>query len=203
MIPAMNRAKLLRALPDYGLDAGQLPRQGQYLVAVDRTQLPAQRSLDPRYQPKRRPWTWQGFELAHWQQKAFERGAKLMHYDHPNYRGSRFAYGSTRSAGLLVDRRAGRRVADRQDSEALPPILNCVIRLQAVKCSPKNTTWSDPAGTMWEECPPMLLIDELSIAQPGCVLGFGANVRWVLERLPGFTAGPTARAALDWIDLDR
>jgi hypothetical protein len=35
----------------------------------------------------------------------------------------------------------------------------------------------------------MLLADELSIAQPGYVLGFGNDVRWAVGQLRGFKAG--------------
>jgi hypothetical protein len=138
----------------------------------------------------------EAFALAHWELRNFARGRKRMTYDSPGYRGSDFAYRSTRSAGLLIDVLDGVDVTDRERSEELVAVLNRVVRLQTIKCSPENDALSKPTGGMWENCPPMLLADEFAIARPRFIVAFGGDVRWALERLPGFSPEPAQEERL-------
>jgi uracil-DNA glycosylase len=77
-------------------------------------------------------------------------------------------------------------VTDREDPQDVAPFVHRIVRLQAIKCSPRNDAASKPTDEMWANCPPLLLEDELRIACPGGVIGFGAEVRWVLGQLSGY-----------------
>ncbi|MGO9907239.1 MAG: hypothetical protein ACLP4R_25505 [Solirubrobacteraceae bacterium] len=129
------------------------------------------------------------FQLASYEEDALARGAKIMTYNHAGYRGSNFAYCSTRSAALLGDLVAGRSVTDRKAPADLVEMLRQIVRLQTVKCSPVNERRSKPTDAMWELCPPLLLADEIAVAEPRYIIGFGGDVRWELEQLPTFRAG--------------
>ena len=126
------------------------------------------------------------FRLANWECQAFAEGKKQMDYASEGYRGTNFAYRSTRSAGLVVDFADGAAIRDRREPAALVEILNRIVRLQTVKCSPHNEAWSSPTRAMWARCPPMLIADELSVARPRHVIAFGVEVRHALTRLPTF-----------------
>jgi uracil-DNA glycosylase len=77
-------------------------------------------------------------------------------------------------------------VEDQDDPVALASTLDRVVRLQTVKCSPRNTKRSEATNAMWENCPPLLLEEELRRARPGVVVGFGSDVQWAFRRLTGF-----------------
>jgi hypothetical protein len=132
------------------------------------------------------------FELAEYERRHLAQGVERMTYDHPGYRGSLFAYRSTRTAALLVDVVNATPVKDRQRPEELVSILDQIVRLQAVKCSPPNTQASKPTNDMWDNCPPMLLADELEIAAPRFVIAFGSDAAWAIA--PMLTNDPIYRA---------
>lgn len=114
-------------------------------------------------------------------------GRRRVNYGVPAYRGSDFPYRSTRSAALLADYLDGARITDREDPVAVAPFIDRILRLQSIKCSPRSDDASKPTAEMWANCPPLLLEDELRIAAPGTVVAFGANVRWTLEQLTGYS----------------
>lgn len=130
-------------------------------------------------------------QLARYETGALEAGTVKMTYDHPGYRGSNFAYCSTRSAALVLDLLAGGPITDRRMPGDLVGPLGQIVRLQTVKCSPVNTRRSNPTDEMWELCPPLLLRDEIAVAQPRYIIGFGGDVRWALQQLSEFHEGPT------------
>jgi hypothetical protein len=109
-------------------------------------------------------------------------------YSSREYRGSDFPYRSTRTVALVLDWLDGRPATDREPPEELAPLIDRTIRLQTVKCSPQNDASSKPTNKMWENCPPLLLEDELRIAHPQAVVGFGGDVRWSVERMAGYQA---------------
>ena len=82
----------------------------------------------------------------------------------------------------------GDRLVDVDDPVELFDVLDRLIRLQAVKCSPHDGAVSEPSGAMWDHCPPMLLADELRLARPGAVTAFGASMPWAFEQLGGFVS---------------
>jgi hypothetical protein len=128
-------------------------------------------------------------ELAHHERAQLRLDRRRITYDHPGYRGTDFPYRTTRSARLVIDLVDGRKISDRKDDgDALADVLDRVVRLQAVKCSPRNDQWSKPTKVMWERCPPMLLADEIGIAAPRFVLAFGQEVHRAVRSLPGFTS---------------
>lgn len=133
------------------------------------------------------------FRLAHWERDALARGCKLMNYDVDGYRGSSFAYRSTRSAALLTDLINGGPVYDRIDPPELADVLDQIVRIQTVKCSPRNDAWSKPTTAMLTRCPPLLLLDELAVAQPRFIVAFSAVVRRAIGGLPSFT--PVSRGS--------
>lgn len=60
--------------------------------------------------------------------------------------------------------------------------LDCAF-LEAVKCSPDRGV-SRPTETMWANCPPRYLTDELAILKPRLILAIGVPVgRWIRELL--------------------
>ena len=126
------------------------------------------------------------YEIAPEDADEMAAGRRRVNYGIQEYRGSDFPYRSTRSAALLVDYLDRMAITDREDPEAIAPYVYRILRLQAIKCSPRSNDASKPTSEMWTNCPPLLLEDELRIAEPGAIVGFGADVRWVLERLAGY-----------------
>jgi hypothetical protein len=126
----------------------------------------------------------EAFAEALWELRALGDGHKRMTYDAPGYRGSDFAYRSTRSAGILIDVLHGSDVTeDEPPADEMVAVLKRLVRLQAVKCSPPTKPTGAPWPEMWERCPPMLLADEISLIRPGFIAAFGQPVRWALERI--------------------
>ena len=116
------------------------------------------------------------YEIAPEDADEMAAGRRRVNYGIHEYRGSDFPYRSTRSAALLVDFLAGIPVTDREDPEAVARYVYQILRLQAIKCSPRSDDASKPTNEMWANCPPLLLEDELRIAEPGAIVGFGADV---------------------------
>ncbi|MBK5218944.1 MAG: hypothetical protein JJE35_04045 [Thermoleophilia bacterium] len=77
---------------------------------------------------------------------------------------------------------------------------------EAVKCSPESGV-SAPTGTMWENCPPRYVLDELEILRPRVVVAIGVGVgNWARRLLgvedlevdrPGLRRGPGRLAGED------
>jgi hypothetical protein len=126
------------------------------------------------------------YEIAPADADEMAAGWRRVTYGIETYRGSDFPYRSTRSAALLIDHLAGRSIVDRESPEDVAPFIRQIIRMQAIKCSPRSDDASKPTNEMWANCPPLLLADELRVAEPGAIIGFGADVRWVLGRLAGY-----------------
>jgi hypothetical protein len=128
------------------------------------------------------------YQIAPEDSRELTAGQRRVTYGYPRqeYAGSDFPYRSTRSAALLSDYLDGVPVTDREAPQDVAQWVHRIVRLQAIKCSPRNDKSSKPTNEMWVNCPPMLLEAELHAAQPGAVIGFGADVRWVFGRLPSF-----------------
>ncbi len=79
-----------------------------------------------------------GFYLAACELRDFAAGRRTMRYgnEYARYRGSPFAYRSTRSAAAVIAYRDGREVTDLKAPQDLTMALRRVVRLQTVKCSP-------------------------------------------------------------------
>lgn len=114
------------------------------------------------------------------QQYAFEEGQYQAHR-------SMFAYKSTRSAAVLLDLVAGVPIRDRTEPVDLVKPLRRIVRLQAVKCSPRDGGTSARTVEMRDNCPPLLLGAELEIAKPSAVLTVGAEAREGVQSLAGYT----------------
>ena len=80
---------------------------------------------------------------------------------------SQFAYGSIRTAAMLLDNLDGDAIRDRSDPFDLITPINRIARLQAVKCAPADDRRGSPTTVMRQNCPPLLLRGELAILQPG------------------------------------
>jgi hypothetical protein len=106
------------------------------------------------------------------------RGRRKIH-------GSTFGYRTTRSAAAVLDAIDGDPVEDHENPVDLAPILKRIARLQYVKCSPDDGDRSSPTDAMTKNCPPLLLLDELSILRPTAILTFGDAFFDGLEMLPG------------------
>lgn len=127
------------------------------------------------------------FRLANWERAAFAQGNRKMNYDAAGYAGSMFAYCSTRSAAVAYDALRGQdRIKDRDDPRQLVEVLDHIVRLEAVKCSPRNAQNSRPTPVMLDRCPPHLLAAEITIARPRCILAFGAAASEAIQLLPNF-----------------
>lgn len=107
--------------------------------------------------------------------------------------GSRIAYASSRSAAAIQDWLAGRAIADREAPQDLVAVLESLVRLQAVKCSPQDGKRSTPTPPMAVNCPALLLQEELAILKPKCALTLGTQAWQALEAMPGYTE-------IDWAD---
>lgn len=133
------------------------------------------------------------FDIADSDKTELSQGSFKVYYDDPSYRGSDFPYCSTRSAAMLVDVLDGQPPCDREQPSDVAPFVDRLVRLQAIKCSPRNSKYSEPTPDMWLHCPPMLLADELAIARPGAIVTFGADVRWVLAQVTDFETREESR----------
>jgi hypothetical protein len=114
---------------------------------------------------------------------SFEAGGRKAHR-------SPFAYGSTRSAAMLLDALAASVIKDREAPHDLIDPLERLARLQAVKCSPE-TDRSRPTSAMQRNCPPLLLHEELEVLQPRKILTIGRTAAAAVNQLPGYQ--PTRR----------
>jgi hypothetical protein len=124
-------------------------------------------------------------------------------HDYHEYRGSNFPYRSTRTVALVLDWLDGEPATDRERPEELAPLIDSTIRLQTVKCSPRNDASSKPTDKMWQNCPPLLLQDELRIARPKAIVGFGGDVRRSVERMDGYqTLGRRDSAWRGLLEID-
>lgn len=108
---------------------------------------------------------------------SFEAGRKQAHK-------SPFAYGSVRTAAMLLDVLDGVPVTDRVSPLELIAPINRIARLQAVKCAPDDGGRGTPTSAMKRNCPPLLLHDELSILQPRMILTIGKPAEEAIRRLP-------------------
>lgn len=127
-----------------------------------------------------------GFQLADGDLKALSEGDRRVSYGIEGYRGTMFPYRSTRSASLVMSHLRGEHPVDRDAPEEVAEALNDVVRLQTIKCSPRNDERSKPTDPMWFNCPPFLLGAEFDIAQPGAVVAFGYDVHWAVRQLNGY-----------------
>lgn len=115
---------------------------------------------------------------------SFEAGRKKAH-------GSLFAYGSVRSAAMLLDVLDGIAITDRADPTELVTPLNRIARLQSVKCAPDDDRRGTPTTAMVRNCPPLLLGDELSILKPRIILTVGRSATQAVRNVPGYETIPS------------
>ena len=120
---------------------------------------------------------------------SFEAGRRRAHR-------SPFAYGSTRTAAMLLDLADQEPIRDRSAPLDLIGPLNRIARLQAVKCAPADGGRGTPTRAMNRNCPPMLLADELAILKPALILTIGAAPSRAIRALPGFEPNPGGRSVL-------
>jgi hypothetical protein len=130
------------------------------------------------------------FQLAAYELEHLPTGRRKMTYDASGYRGSMFAYRSTRSAAVLLDVADGKPAADHLEPAELGPALSRLARVQAVKCAPANGRRSAPDPEMWANCPEMLLLAELEVVRPAFLIAFGGDAGAALARIPGYQQEP-------------
>jgi hypothetical protein len=118
--------------------------------------------------------------------------------------GSRFAYGSTRSASVVLDWLEDRPIVDRDDAAQLASVLKRIVRLQAIKCSPHDGDRSSPATTMAHNCPRYLLEREIAVVQPAVLVTVGAAAWRAVYDMPGYVDadGGTERLSYGTLRID-
>lgn len=94
---------------------------------------------------------------------------------------SPFGYRSTASAAAILRSLDGEAPTLEYDPTSLVADLERIARVQAIKCSPMRERGT-PTEAMWENCPPRFLMPELKALEPGVLLVFGGDARWVLDR---------------------
>jgi len=123
--------------------------------------------------------------------KGFHDGLRIL-FKTSTYRGTRVWYKSVSYAvcwleaqGLL---RAKWTAEGGIETDTLHEAIDLLAIVQHVKCSPNDGKRSAPSAAMWRECGSHVLIHELPILRPSCVIVLGAdnNVRALRAHvLPG------------------
>ncbi len=137
------------------------------------------------------------FGLAVWERTAFATGTRKMRYDAEPYPGSMLL--DTFGASCCCGHNDEDVHEDKAEPESLVPVLERVIRLQTVKCSPRNAQRSNPTRAMFSRCPRHLLSDEMAIARPAAILAFGRAAQGALGSLDEFHRNSRSEVAIGYL----
>jgi len=101
--------------------------------------------------------------------------------------GGQFHFRAACVVGLLAAAQDGRMFDETPTPEALVGSLLASARIQAVQCAPMtDDDRRSPTPTMWRNCPPLVMAEQVGILEPRLVALLGVETHRRFQQLPGF-----------------